>query len=140
MLLKLFPRDSDYRATSTVIMSTSGEQIERSTGFGADPWQILFTTTQSSRPNVDRGLTWLNMLACSGIDVPLDIYRHFVSALDSIGNSLEGSSLLVKCMLVSLYLRPRGRHQYQRLLANFYLSLVPNLHCAIDGPNTRQTV
>jgi len=140
MLLKLFPRDSDYRATSTLIMSASGEQIERSTGFGADPWQILFTTTQSSRPHVDRGLTWLNLLACSGIDVPLVIYRHFVSALDSIGNPLEGASLLVKSMLVSFYLRPRGRHQYQRLLANFYLSLVPNLHCAIGESDKRQKV
>lgn len=139
-LLKLFPRDSDYRATSTLIMSASGEQTERSTRFAVDPWQIVSTTTQSSRPNVDRGLTWLNLLACSGIDAPLDSYTHFVSALDSIGNPLEGASLLVKSMLVSFYLRPRGRHQYQRLLANFYLSLVPDLHCAIDGPDKRQMV
>ena len=41
-------------------------------------------------------------------------------------------------MLASFYLRPRGRHQYQRLLANFYLSIVPDLHCAIDGMGERQ--
>ncbi|KAF5358295.1 hypothetical protein D9756_001552 [Leucocoprinus leucothites] len=139
-LLRLFPRDSDYRATSTLIISASGEQVERSAGLETDPWQVIVNVTRSSQSNIDTGLSWLNLLSRSGIEVPLDIYTHFISGLGAIQNPLKGVNLFIETMLASLWLRPHGRHRYQRLLADFHLSLLPALHRALNEPGERQVV
>lgn len=136
-LLKLFPRELDYRTTSPITMSASGEQMERSAGLETDPWQIIVTSTKVSELDVNRGLSWLNFLSRSGIEVPLDIYRHFVSALDTIGNPLRGTALFLRAMLASLWLRSLGRHRHQRLLANLHLTLVPDLHNALRDVGMR---
>ncbi|KXN89237.1 Protein kinase C delta type [Leucoagaricus sp. SymC.cos] len=136
-LSKLFPRESDYRTTTSMIMSTSGEYLDRSVGLETDPWQIIVTASQASQHNVDRGLSWLNLLSRSGIEVPLDIYRHFITALGTIGNPLPAADLFVKSILASLWLRSLGRHRYQGLLANFHLTLIPDIHRTLQDASMR---
>lgn len=137
-LLKLFPRNSDHR-TTTLVISTTGEFLERSAGLETDPWRVITNIIHESESGLVKGLNWLNLLSRSGIDVPLAVYGQFTAALDANGNPLEEACLFIKTILASLWLQSLGRQRYQPLLAHFHLSLVAAIHNALQDATTRPT-
>ncbi|KAF9454513.1 hypothetical protein P691DRAFT_770412 [Macrolepiota fuliginosa MF-IS2] len=135
-LLRSFPRGSDHR-TTTMIISATGESLDRSVGLETDPWQVITDITQESQAGLKKALCWLNLLSRSGLEVPLDVYKQFISALKAMNNPLNESCLFIKTILASLWLRSLGRLQYQPLIASFHYSLVPGIHSALKETSTR---
>lgn len=136
MILKLFPRVSDHRTTIMVI-SMTGESLDRSAGLETNPWKVITETAQESRSSLEKALCWLSLLSRSGIEVPLDIYKQFTSVLIATGSPLRESCSFIKAMLASLWLRSLGRQRLQPLLASFHLSLIPKIHKALQEVDMR---
>lgn len=121
-----------------MIISTTGEFTDRPAGLDTDPWRVIVDIGRESLSGLEKALRWLSLLSRSGIDVPLKIYNQLITTLGSAESSLKNSCSFIKSVFASLWLRPLGRQQYQRMLTEFYRSIVPGIHEAFRKSSSQQ--
>ncbi|KAH0583846.1 hypothetical protein H2248_009444 [Termitomyces sp. 'cryptogamus'] len=114
-LPRLFPREGD---TNTNIYS---EPVDLPMGNApVDPWQTIIRMAGEGSQEPGRCLQWLYLFAHSGVDIPLTVFETFSALVKRVGISLANSLLLAKAILVSTWLKPKGRQEIQSLISQLH--------------------
>ncbi|KAG6890676.1 hypothetical protein C0995_005048 [Termitomyces sp. Mi166 len=111
-LPRVFPREGDGTNTNS-----HSEQAD----LPVDPWQVITRMAEEGSQGLGRSLQWLCLFAHSGVDIPLTIFETFsvlVMRFDTL--SLTNSLLLAKAVMVSTWLKPKGRQEIQSLISQLH--------------------
>lgn len=91
------------------------------------PLQKLTHIAHSSAEGFRRGLEWLSLFACSGVDIPLSTFQELASEAWRFQASLTDCITLVKACLYSSWLRSIGRQDLQATIATLLVYLEPEI-------------
>ncbi|KAG6850997.1 hypothetical protein H0H93_004484 [Arthromyces matolae] len=136
-LPRLFPLDWD----GTTVVAPESAAIEAA----IDPWQLVIRTAAKSSDALIHSLRWLCIFSRSGVEIPLAIFKMFASLLMKYDSPLSESSLLAEAVVVSTWLRPKGRQEIQNLLSELHERLAPRIVTAtkaggVDNKSRRLNV
>lgn len=92
-----------------------------------NPLQKLMRIAQSSPDGFRRGLAWLSLFACSGVDIPLSVFEDLAAATSKFKATLQDCTVLVKACLYSAWLRSIGRQDLQATVAALLAYLEPQI-------------
>ncbi|KAG6866936.1 hypothetical protein C0991_003852 [Blastosporella zonata] len=114
-LPRLFPREAD---------ATNFEQADLAiANASVDPWKVVTRVAAEGKAGLGRALKWLCLLARSGVDIPMNIFKTFSAFFARDGVSLAESSLFAKAVMASTWLKPRGRQEIQALVSQLHEKL-----------------
>uniref|UniRef100_A0A0W0F9A2 Uncharacterized protein n=1 Tax=Moniliophthora roreri TaxID=221103 RepID=A0A0W0F9A2_MONRR len=122
-LMRIFQREADISQRVSLLDSV----VHLSDHLSFDPWGLVLQTASESNDGLQRGLNWLRIFASSGINIPYATFERMLQLLDQFGASTSHSLVFVNSMLSSVWLKPLGRDQLQRLVATLHVRLHPIL-------------
>lgn len=92
-----------------------------------NPLQKLMQVALSSIEGFRRGLAWLSLFACSGVDIPLSVFQDLATVSSRFQAGLQDCATLVKACLYSAWLRSIGRQDLQVTIALLFTHLQPEI-------------
>lgn len=87
---------------------------------GIDPWRRVITATTESKESLLQALHWLYVFARSGAEIPTQTWNRFITAMGKFKTSVSESSIFVKAMMSSIWLRPTARLAVQDMFASLH--------------------
>ncbi|KAF5365590.1 hypothetical protein D9758_003325 [Tetrapyrgos nigripes] len=128
-LVRVFQNDSESNRYSTVEATLDGSATS-----GLDPLRHIVNVSSESEESLVLGLRWLLIFTTSGVDVNTVTFIQLSRKLDGYNSPLWISQLLIDALLRSVWLRPAGRDQLQKIVADVHKRLSSRIMGALkDG-------
>lgn len=92
-----------------------------------EPWTTIKRLASEGKEGLRRCITWLGLMARSGVDVPNAIYVQLASAIELAQLSLRDCDRFMEAMLHTTYLKSLGRQELQAAIVTQQTRLLPEL-------------
>ncbi|KIK57795.1 hypothetical protein GYMLUDRAFT_228917 [Collybiopsis luxurians FD-317 M1] len=117
-LQRLFHRDQDNAHR----YSLADKPVPNSESSDFDPWHHILLTSENLS-GLTRSISWLSVVACSGIDVSVATFFHFANLVEAFKIPVSSSLIFVKSMFQSIWLRDSGRQEMQKIITDLHFRL-----------------
>ena len=125
--------ESSQRYSSSIDLSSSTSDKPRVPLI--DPLRAILSLATRSEDDLSQSLTYLSMLAKSGVSIPTSSFVQFSNLIDFNGpSSLNNANTLLKAILLSLWQTAIGRQELQGVIAMLHSRLANQvLECLLSG-------
>ncbi|CDO71214.1 hypothetical protein BN946_scf184863.g9 [Trametes cinnabarina] len=123
-LSRLFNKelDSSSQRFSTVV-DPRLTMTENPSLLNVNPMRVIIDIATRSKDGYDRTLHWLCLFVRSGIEISTPTFIQLVSLGNRFGVSLDQSSLVIRAVLWSCWLKSMGRQEMQGVVAAIHSSI-----------------
>lgn len=124
-LSRVFSRDAEASQFSGAYPDPLETEAGSFRSMAIDAWRPIIRVSSESKEGLSRGLRWLSLLACSGLEVPIQVFTRFTTLVTEHNSSLSDSILLVKAVMFSTWLKSTGRQELQSVFSQLHTRLAP---------------
>lgn len=136
-LLRLLPKEVDSFQRTSVFLDTHSQQ-DISTA-SIEPWRAVTKTAQENVEGLQRGLKWLHVLVCSGIDVPVPTFGQICGYALDYDTPFEDIHFFIETIFTSIWLRSLGRQSLQRVVARLWSKCASTVWANLKSPAQLET-
>ena len=121
-----------------------GSQSEKPTapelhdGWRVDPWRVITDGAAEGPSGMQRTLRWLELLARSGVSIPISTYKQMAAYLRDSDASFETHQCLIKCLAATCWLKSYGAQDLLGLIATIHERLAGWISSNYDDDDKRR--
>ena len=92
-----------------------------------DPWGVILRVASRDDVGLRRCLQWLCIFACSAVDIPDAVFKHFKSLTDRFRFSVMETYPLIRVMFLCVWMRSLGRQDLLGMISSVHLRLAADV-------------
>ena len=134
-LSRVFPREVEASYWLTFGSDSNAADAENDGHIAFDPWRAVLRVANANKDGLSRGLKWLSVLACSGVEIPVPVFMRFSALSTEYNTSIATSLLLVKSVMSAAWLKCTGQSELQleELFSEQHARLTPQIIQCLEG-------
>ena len=107
-LPRLFNLEVETSRRSVVVESFSPIATDEAGFWAVDPWRVVTTAAEEGISGLRRALEWLQILARSGVSIPVSTFMQMSAFARDYAASFELHHSLLESIVASCWLRSQG--------------------------------
>lgn len=107
-------------------------------GWRVDPWKVITDGAAEGPLGMQRTLRWLELLARSGVSIPISTYKQMAAYLRDSNASFEMHQCLIKCFTATCWLKSHGAQDLLGLIATMNERLAGWILSNYDDDHNRE--
>ncbi|KAF8326124.1 uncharacterized protein EI90DRAFT_3071593 [Cantharellus anzutake] len=117
-LPRLFNMDAE--ALHYASQSEKPAATELNDGWQVDPWKVITDGAAEGPSGMQRTLRWLELLARSGVSIPVSTYKQMAAYLRDSDAAFEMHQALTRCFTATCWLKSHGAQDLLGLIATIH--------------------
>ncbi|KAG1772712.1 hypothetical protein EDD22DRAFT_947279 [Suillus occidentalis] len=132
ILQRLLNRDStESTSRHTTFVDQIFAQVDGHVAKLSDPWGMVRRAAKENR--LLDSLRWLRLFARSGVDINVPIFAEYSELSQKGLVTLKQASVFAEATLLSVWTKPTGRQDLQKLISTMIASLQPAIQSALQS-------
>ena len=140
-LHRLFSSEAVQSTTSSSTMNATNPILHSADGFRSpsiDPLRAISNFANQSDAGLSRSIAYLPMLIKSGINIPIQTFKHLLPLLMAHkGGLLENANIFIRALALSLWIKSSRGQDLQDLVASVHSQLSSQISSSLKSGQNR---
>ncbi len=140
-LHRLFSNEVAQSTTPSSTMNTTDPILNSADGFRSpsiDPLRAISNFANQSDAGLSRSIAYLPMLIKSGINIPIQTFKHLLPLLMAQkGGLLENANIFIRALALSLWIKSSRGQDLQDLVASVHSHLSSQISSSLKSGQNR---
>lgn len=85
-----------------------------------DPWRVVIDVAAQDRDGLKKGLDWLRIFACSGVDIPINTFLQISALARDLDATFEDHVKLGETAFMAIWIKSLGRQDLHKLISDLH--------------------